>query len=127
MKKKESEFLQLRAKEFLENAQELLVKKRFALAAFNFEQSAQLFLKDFLFTKIGDFPKTHSLKRLLRQIGEIANKKKIKVFMEKNADVLANLENAYLTSRYFPAKFEKKEVENMENFVKRLIDFLQNL
>lgn len=127
MKKSEGKFLQTRAGEFLENAKRLLSEGKYALAAFNFEQSAQLFLKYFLFNKLGDFPKTHSLKRLLRGTGEVTNKRKIRAFMEKNADVLSNLENAYLTSRYFPVEFEEKEVENMKNFVQTLILFLKHL
>ena len=123
----EGKFLQERANEFLENAIDLLSQGRYALSAFNFEQAAQLFLKYFLFTKLGDFPKTHSLKRLLKEVGEVTNKEKIKVFMEKNADVLANLENAYLTSRYFPVEFEKREVENMKDFVEKMNLFLKQL
>lgn len=127
MKKKEGKFLQKRAEEFLENAKDLLAQEKYALAAFNFEQSAQLFLKYFLFTLLGDFPKTHSLKRLLKETSEITNKTKVEKFMEENADVLANLENAYLTSRYFPVEFERKEVENMREFVKTLLGFLEKL
>jgi len=126
MKRGEGKFLQTRAEDFLENAKRLLSEGKYALSAFNFEQAAQLFLKYFLFSKLGDFPKTHSLKRLLRETGEVAKKEKIKAFMEKNADVLSNLENAYLTSRYFPVEFEEKEVENMKNFVKTLILFLKH-
>lgn len=127
MKKKEGAFLKKRAKEFFENAKYLLASQKYALAAFNFEQSAQLFLKYFLFIKLGDFPKTYSLKRLLREMGEITKKKGVKNFAEKNADVLANLENAYLTSRYFPVEFERKEVENMKEFVQKLTSFLDQL
>lgn len=125
MSQAEGQFLQKRAQEFLENAQGLLDEGKYALAAFNFEQAAQLFLKHALFLQLGDFPKTHSLKRLLKELGEATQREKLDSFAKENADVLANLENAYFTARYFPVEFEVREVKNMENFVNSLLVLLK--
>lgn len=128
MGKEEGEFLKERAKEFLENAEDLLKKGVLALAAFNLEQAAQLYLKYFLFLKLGDYPKTHFLKELLEDIGKVYRREeKTKKFWEKRIEVIRSLENAYLTSRYYAVRFEKIEVENMLKFVKELVSFLKSL
>lgn len=128
MNKSEGEFLKERAQEFLTNAIDLLKKGFFALTAFNLEQASQLYLKYFLFLKLGDYPKIHSLKDLLEDIGETYKKEKeTERIWKKNLSLIRNLENAYLTSRYFSVRFEKEEVEQMLKFVKDLIVFLKNL
>lgn len=46
-------------------------------------------------------------------------------FLQKRAQEF--LENAYFASRYFPVEFEKKEVENMEEFVAKFLSLLNKL
>ena len=47
--------------------------------------------------------------------------------MDRNLHLISDLEQAYLTSRYLPAEFTKKQVEDMEKFVNEMIKFLQKL
>ena len=65
------EFLRDNADAFLRNAEKLLEDGEFKLAAFNSEQAVQLYLKYLIGSKLGDFPKTHSLKRIFRDAGSL--------------------------------------------------------
>lgn len=75
----------------------------------------------------GDYPKTHSIKRLLKELAKLTStEKKIADFVEENIDRISNLENAYIT-RYIPVEFERKEVENMKEMAEKLRIFIDNL
>jgi HEPN domain-containing protein len=126
-RKDEIEFLRERALKFLENAKQLFLNKVFDLAAFNIEQFCQLYLKYKLFLKIGDFPKTHSIKRLFKEFGRVFKDKRIESFVENNIETISNLENAYITSHYLPIEFEKIEVEKMLKFADKLKKFVDSL
>jgi len=121
-------FLKKRAEIFFENAKTLFEQESYDIAAFNFEQATQLFLKHYLLVKIKDFPKTHFITHLLKDIGRAYNnEKKVRRFTEKNIRAIADLEQAYLASRYLPAEFYRPQVLIMEKFVKKLIVFLGKL
>jgi len=128
MAKGEAEFLKQRAEKFLANGEDLLNKGIFDLAAFNFEQYCQLILKYYLFLEVGDFPKTHFLKDLLTELGKVYKKENsAKKLLDRDVQVISNLENAYITSRYVPSIFIEGEVREMLGFCKKLTEFLKNL
>ena len=121
-------FLKEKAEAFLENAKYNISKRQWFLAAFHLEQVCQLYLKYYLFLKLRRYPKTHSLRNLLEGIGEVYNKKKdIKKIIKENANIISDLEQAYITSRYLPVEFFEEQVKNMERFIKKVIKFLKNL
>ncbi len=122
------DFLKKRAEQFLKNAGNLFKKGVYALAAFNFEQALQLYLKYYLFLKLKDFPRTHSIRILLIEIGKVYTKElEIRKLIEENISLIADLEQVYITSRYLPAEFNKNQIEKMKNFVKDTIKFLEKL
>ncbi|MEO0247473.1 MAG: HEPN domain-containing protein [candidate division WOR-3 bacterium] len=124
----EAEFLKERAESFFRDAELAIKESRWNSAAFHLEQACQLYLKYFLFKKIGDFPKTHSLRRLLKSIGKAYSKEEdIDNFVERNEEVIFTLEQAYIVSRYLPVEFSEKQVNKMVQFFKELLTFLQNL
>ncbi|WP_290597162.1 MULTISPECIES: HEPN domain-containing protein [unclassified Archaeoglobus] len=124
----EIEVLKDRAEKFLKNAVQLIDQGVYDLAAFNIQQHVELYLKYKLFLLIGNYPKTHSIKKLLKGIGIATGKEnEIISFMEENIDRISNLENAYIISRCIPSEFEKKEVENMLEVaekIRKLVDGL---
>ena len=124
----QAEFLKQRADEFLENARENIKHERYNLAAFNLEQACQLHLKYFLFLRLADFPKTHSIRELLSDIGQAYGKtsaiEKVKV---DKVNEIADLEEAYLSARYLPAEFNALQIKQMENFADWLVEFLSTL
>jgi len=122
------DFLKKKAEIFFESGGEQIQKKRYFLAAFSFEQAAQLYLKYCLFAKLKDFPKIHEISKLLKEIGNAYNKKdQIEKFLKENASVIGDLEQAYITSRYLPIDFNQYQVKEMESFIKRLKNFLKKL
>ena len=123
----EARILKERALLFLENAKSLIKQKVFDLAAFNLEQFCQLYLKHKLVLLLGDFPKTHSLRVLMREIQKIKGDKRIEDFLSRNASVVGNLESAYITSRYFPKVFEEEEVKQMLDFCEEFKRFVDKL
>jgi len=121
----EIEILRKRAMRFLENGIELLEKNVLDIAAFNFQQFSELYLKFKLAEISGEYPKTHSIKRLLKELAKLTStEEKVTNFLEENIDRISNLENAYITSRYIPVEFERKEVENMKEMAEKLMKFV---
>ena len=124
----EFEILKERSEKFLRNAEQLIEQEIYDLAAFNIQQSVELYLKYKLLLSVGSYPKTHSIKKLLREIGKATNKiDKVARFIEENIDRISNLENAYIMSRYYPSEFEKREVENMLSVAKSIRKLVDEL
>jgi HEPN domain-containing protein len=125
MKGKEK-FLKKRATEFWQRAKEDFKKRRFNLSTLDVEQAIQLFLKHLIFVKAGDFPKTHNFGKLFDELSEIYNNEEIKNFYENHILEFKTLEDAYITSRYFPREFEKVEAEKIIEFAQKVIKFLED-
>lgn len=122
------DFLKNKAKIFFESGGEQIQKKRYFLAAFSFEQAAQLYLKYCLFVRLKDFPKIHEIDELIRETGKAYNKEKeTQVFLKRNASVIGDLKQAYITSRYLPIDFNQYQTQEMQSFIKRLKIFLKKI
>jgi HEPN domain-containing protein len=121
MEEKRIDFLKERAREFFEEAKELLKKKRYNLSAFNLEQAIQLFVKYLIGKKLGDWPKTHYLSELVPDLSKAYKNKEILKFYRENELFFENLEDAYFMSRYFPKKFSENSLlqlfEKSEEFL----------
>jgi len=98
--------LKRRALAFLETAKFNLDKANYDLAIFSIEQFMQLYTKYLLFKKIGDYPKTHSLTHLLRTLNQLINSK-LSSFIDKNLGIINFLEEAYISSRYLPRRYDE--------------------
>ncbi len=120
----EAEFLLRRARAFLENAEYLYSRGLFDIAAFSLEQAVQLLLKYKLLVVAGDYPRTHSVRRLFRLLLEYVRDSDLESFYLENINVVGDLESAYIAARYLPVEFEEREVGNMLEFVKRLFERL---
>jgi HEPN domain-containing protein len=119
------EFLRDRAERFFRNARELFARGEYDLAAFNLEQSSQLFLKHALWKKLGDFEKVHRISVLLEDLREVSkDKQTVDGFITTHKEVIADLEMAYIESRYLPAQFFKEQVQKMIDFVEQLRSFI---
>lgn len=120
-----SNFLKKRAIEFWERAIEDFQKMRYNLSALDIEQAVQLWLKYLIFLKAGDFPKTHYLDKLINELAEVYESKDILEFYQENALQFRCLEDAYITSRYFPREFKKEEIQKMIDFAENIFMFLE--
>ncbi len=124
VRRSEAEILLKRAKAFLKNAEYLIGIKEYDLAAFNLEHSLQLLLKYKLLVEAGEYPRTHSLRKLFRIIIDLTGDEEIKRFYMENIDTIGNLEASYITARYLPVEFEEFEVRNMLELVKKAFKLL---
>jgi HEPN domain-containing protein len=115
------EFLKEKADEFLKLAEYAYRRKRYDLAMFNLEQAVQLYLKYKIWQKLGDFEKTHSVNKLLKDFGKAYKKSKaINKFIKENLKLINDLEIAYIESRYLPAQFFKEDVDKAFEFLNKL-------
>ncbi|ATZ61083.2 MAG: HEPN domain-containing protein [Methanosarcinales archaeon Met12] len=121
------DFLKIRGQEFFEEAEELLQKKKYNLAAFNLEQAFQLWIKYLIGKKIGDWPKTHYFSELTPQLAKVYEEEKISEFYRENELFFDSLEDAYFTSRYFPKQFTENGVKMLLEKVKEFIKLLEDL
>ncbi|MEM0172526.1 HEPN domain-containing protein [Thermofilum sp.] len=113
----EAEVIRRRAEAFLVNTQYLLEKGEWDLAVFNLEQYCQLILKYKLLIKFGSYPRTHSLRRLIRELAKVNSSLLTLVEYEANLHYIARLEEAYTASRYMPYTYEEKEAKSLYKFV----------
>ncbi|MCM8786091.1 MAG: HEPN domain-containing protein [Candidatus Omnitrophica bacterium] len=120
-------FLKERAKEFWERGLEDLEKKRFNLAAFDFEQAIQLFIKYLIGIKVGDWPKTHYFSDLIRELSSVYNEERILTFFIENEIFFSDLEDAYFTSRYFDKKFSENLVRNLLEKCKEFLKVIEEI
>lgn len=125
--KKELEFLKKRAGKFHSYAVAAFKSGDYEMAAFHIEQSLQLYLKYTIGDLLGDFPKTHSISRLLENVTKASGDKSFSAFVEKEPNIVSNLEEVYLTARYLPAEFTEKQVANLISFADKVIRKLKPL
>ncbi len=120
--REEVELLKRRAYGFLEEAR-LAARRGFHDGAcFLAEQAVQLFLKAVLLEVIGDYPRTHSIRRLLGEILRILRSQELEEFIRTNKIRLSALEDAYLMARYFIKEYDEDDSRDMlelaENTIK---------
>ena len=114
-----AEIIRERAEAFLRNAERLLEEGVYDIAAFNIEQYCQLMLKYKLLVKVGVYPRTHSLIRLIRELSKLSKEAKA-LLDRKNILFLTKIEDAYIGARYLPRRYLREEVEEMIRFVKEV-------
>ncbi|MCX8189429.1 MAG: HEPN domain-containing protein [Nitrososphaeria archaeon] len=117
MSLEDAEVIRRRAEAFLANAQHLIEINEWDLAVFNLEQYCQLILKYKLLIKSGSYPRTYSLRGLIRELAKISPSLQTFIDDEANLHYIARLEEAYIASRYFPYSYEEKETRSLQKFV----------
>jgi len=105
------EYLKERAEEFLDNAKYNFSKGFYNLAAFCVEQFFQLYLKYFLAKTVGYYPRTHSISELLKESGKVCEE--LYEFYRARALEVSSIEDAYISSRYIPRRFDRETVKAM--------------
>lgn len=114
-----------RAMVFLETSKYLMGRGHYDVAAFNAEQAAQLYLKSTLLEIVGDYPRTHSIIFLLRELERIGFEEASR-FIKENKSELHTLEDSYLTSRYFYKSFDKEDAEYLIPLVEKVVRLCEN-
>ena len=109
-----------RADAFLDTAIYNFEKGRYDLAAFNIEQAVQLYIKTKLLELLGEFPRTHSLVTLLRELSRVFKEEEVERFAKENIGMLTK------SSRYYTREFYEEEVKELMEFahkVRRLLEY----
>lgn len=119
------ELLKKRALAFLESAEVSLERGHYDLVLFNVEQSLQLYLKYLLYRRLGDFPKTHSLVRLLKEVAKVYSEEELRKLYEQSLETLYLLEEAYISSRHVPRTYDREIAERVLEFAKKAIEVFQ--
>lgn len=115
-----------KADAFLDTAIYNFEKGRYDLAAFNIEQAVQLYVKTKLLELLGEFPRTHSLVALLRELSRVFKEEEVERFRKENIGMLTKLSDVYITSRYYTREFYEDEVKELIEFaykVRRLLEY----
>ena len=119
------DFLKRRAQAFLKSAQSDYDRGDYDLVLFHLEQAIQLYLKHLLCIRIGDYPKTHSIIRLIRDVIKVYDEGRLKEVYRKNLESLYLLEDSYIASRYFPRQYDREISERLPKFVKEFLEVLE--
>lgn len=86
------------------------------------EQSVQLYLKAIILEETGQTPRTHSIRQLLAQLGQIIEKK-----IEYDRNALFMLESAYFNARYIAVTYDEEQANDAIRITKELIALVGNL
>jgi HEPN domain-containing protein len=123
----EYRYLLERSKRFYETAVMQIDKGFYDLAAFSLEQSLQLFLEACLL-KLGiDYPRTHSVRKLLDIMLKVTGKKEVEDILNRFSLELGALEDAYITSRYVAREDTLEEVKRLRKAVDEVIELVRRL
>jgi HEPN domain-containing protein len=110
--------LEKRSQDFLTDAEIDLKEGRYDISAFHAEQAIQLLIKAKILEFGVQFPKTHSISKLLELLAKLKNDKRIKALAKTKET--RELEEVYISSRYFPFPVSKVEAKNYLKFAKKV-------
>lgn len=120
MRKEEVKILKERADAFLDTAAYNYRNGSYDLTAFNLEQAVQLYIKTKLLELIGEFPRTHNLVILLKELSSVYKEHEVVAFIKSEMLRLTKLTDVYITSRYYTREFFEEEVKDLCDFTMRL-------
>lgn len=112
-----------KSRRFLLNAERNLEDGFIDIGAFSANQSLELYLKALMLKELGDYPHTHDLKNLLRNLLEVSNqsvKKKIDQLLKEKSLILSLIQDAYLTARYFSISYSADDLKEMISSIKEI-------
>ncbi len=118
----EYEYLLERSRRFLATAELQIDKGFYDLALFSLEQALQLYLKAVVLRLGVDYPRTHSVRKLLELVYKLTGSDEVEKFFSNYAIELGVLEDAYITSRYIPREYTKEEAKRLLGVVREVIE-----
>jgi len=113
----EYNYLLERSRRFLITAEMQIERGFYDLAIYSLEQALQLYLKACLLKLGVDYPRTHSVRRLLELIYRLTGSEGIKRVLVDYAIELGVLEDAYITSRYIAREYSEGEARRVYQVV----------
>jgi HEPN domain-containing protein len=121
------DLLKKRALSFLRDAKTDFENGDYDLVLFHVEQFVQLYSKYLMYRKIGDYPKTHSLMRLLNEIVKIYSGCGLKELLNEYLEAFYLLEESYISSRYLPREYDRNIAFRILNLSEKLLEVFKCL
>jgi len=103
-------FLKKNSLSFLKEAERNLNEGEYNLAMFHSEQALQLALKFVLYESTGTYERTHNLIKLLEDVIRVTNNSRLREILDKEANTLDLIQQAYIGARYLPYEYSKNSV-----------------
>ena len=127
-RREEYEGLMEKSRRFYKTALMQIERGFYDLAVFSLEQSLQLFLKAVLLRLGIDYPRTHSVRRLLELVGEVSgHREEVEGLLSRLSVELGALEDAYITSRYTARTYTREEAERLRRVVGEVVDVVRGI
>ena len=120
-RREEYEVLVDRSRRFYETALMQIERGFYDLAAFSLEQSLQLYLMACLLRLGFDYPRMHSIRRLLELVQGVVGRGEIGELLSRFSVELGVLEDAYIASRYVVRGYSAGEVEGLRRVVEEVV------
>lgn len=114
------EVLRRRAESFVRHAIEDFNHGEYDLVLFHVEQAIQLYAKYLLYRKLGDFPKIHSIVKLLKDLARVYESRELESIISSSIELLYLLEESYITSRYVPREYDQEIAAKALELVRKL-------
>jgi HEPN domain-containing protein len=116
------EILREKSSDYLTEAKRLVQEGKWDLSMIAIHQHCELLLKYYALKLNGSYPRTHSLRELIRML--VKHKKELNdlVNNEHNILKLARPDDAYISSRYFPVRALKEDAVPLLRFVEDVFD-----
>ncbi|MBS7612393.1 HEPN domain-containing protein [Candidatus Bathyarchaeota archaeon] len=117
-----------RALRMLGSSKRSLAEGDYDIAAFMADQAVQLYLKSVIFELTGEVPRVHAVRQLMVILKDLlGNPNLFDDFVRENRSLLIRLEEAYISSRYMPRKYDREEAEELLVFAEKVIEFVKSV
>ena len=124
MSSQEAEALRRRSSDYMQTFEFHMSRGMYALAIFDLEQAAQLYVKARLLEEGVAYPRTHSIRRLLELLAGVKGDERLKKVVKEYAVELKLLEEAYISSRYVASEFSEDEVTKVKRAVEEIMKYV---
>ncbi|MEM2922265.1 MAG: HEPN domain-containing protein [Candidatus Bathyarchaeia archaeon] len=125
-----SEFALLRdrALRMLESGRRSLREGDYDIAAFMADQAVQLYLKSVIFELTGEVPRVHAVRQLMSVLKDLPSDQNLfDGFVRENRSLFIRLEEAYISSRYLPRRYDREEAEELLSVAEKVIEFVKSV
>ncbi|MEM4668202.1 MAG: HEPN domain-containing protein [Nitrososphaerota archaeon] len=124
----EVSLLRDRALRMLKSGRRSLLEGDYDIAAFIADQAVQLYMKSVIFELTGELPRVHVVRQLINILRDLLEDPDVfDGFVRENRSLLIRLEEAYISSRYMPRKYDREEAEELLDFAEKVIEFVKSI
>ncbi|MEM0481982.1 MAG: HEPN domain-containing protein [Nitrososphaerota archaeon] len=128
MSHSEVALLRDRALRMLASGRRSFLEGDYDIAAFMADQAVQLYLKSVIFELTGEVPRVHAVRQLMSALKDLLGDQNLfDDFVRENRSLFIRLEEAYISSRYMPRRYDREEAEELLGFAEKVIEFVKSV